>query len=60
MRKDIHVIFPPYMQKYNHVQILNGNGYNGWVWFVVPLRVCGYHGNGEKQLMVVEEVGHFQ
>ena len=24
MRKDFHVIFSPYMQKWNHVQILNG------------------------------------
>ena len=24
MRMDFHVLFPPYMQKCNHVQILNG------------------------------------
>ena len=26
MRKDFHVIFSPYMQKCNRVQILNGMG----------------------------------
>ena len=30
----------------------------GWVWLIVPLRVCGYHGNGEEKLRVVEELGH--
>ena len=28
----------------------------GWVWLIVPLRVCGYHGNGEEKLRVVEEL----
>ena len=29
MGKNFHVIFSPYMQICNHVQILNGRGYNG-------------------------------
>ena len=34
----------------------------GWVWLLVPLRVCGYHRNGEEKgkVRVVEELGHFQ
>ena len=31
-----------------------------WVWLLVPLGVCSYHGNGEEKLRVVEELGHFQ
>ena len=30
-------------------------GIIGWVWLLVP-RVCGYHGNGEEKLKVVENV----
>ena len=35
-------------------------GVMGWVWLLVPFGVCGYHGNGEERLRVVEKVGHFQ
>ena len=35
-------------------------GIMGWVWLLVPLRVCGYHGNAEEKVRVVEELGHFQ
>ena len=34
-------------------------GIMGWVCLLVPLRVCGYHGNGEEKLRVVEELVHF-
>ena len=55
IRKDVHIIFSPYMQKCNHVRILNGR----WVWLLILLSGCGDHGNGEERLGVVEEVGHF-
>ena len=35
-------------------------GIVGWIWLLVPLRVCGYHGNCEEKVRVVEELGHFQ
>ena len=29
-------------------------GIMGWLWLLVRLRLCGYHGNGEDKLRVVE------
>ena len=59
MRKDFHVIFPTCRNVHAEMQscrILNGR----WVWLLVPLKGCGYHGSGEEKLRVVEELGHFQ
>ena len=39
-------------------QVFNGICIRGLC--LVPLRVCGYHGNGEEKLMVVEQLGHFK
>ena len=56
MRKDFHVstFFPIHAEMQSCADTEWKMGIMGWVWLLVPLRVCGYHGNGEENLRVVE------
>ena len=61
MRNDFHVIFFPHTC-INAIMCRHywNMGIMGLVWLLVPLRVCGYHRNGEEKVRVVEELRHFQ
>ena len=50
---------PPYMQMQSRADTEKMD-IMGWVWLIVPLSMCGYHGNGWEKLGVFEELGHFQ